>query len=73
MHPTLINDETEDDFELEIDQAAQMLLPYLVANDLIKTDPSANYTAFFREFQRKMQEFDTRKKGIMVKITEGEL
>ena len=73
MEPTVINDETEDEFELEIDQDAQMFLPYLVANDYLKTDPSANYTAFFKEFQRKLQDFDTRKKGIMVQITEGEL
>ena len=73
VEPTVINDETEDEFELEIDQDAQMFLPYLVANDYLKTDPSANYTAFFKEFQRKLQDFDTRKKGIMVQITEGEL
>lgn len=73
IEPTVITDEIEDDFELEIDQDAQMMLPYLVANDYLKTDPSANYSAFLNEFQRKMQEFDTRKKGIMVEITEGEL
>lgn len=73
VNPVVITDETDNDFELEIDQSAQMFLPYLVANDYLKTDPSANYTAFFKEFQRKSQEFDTRKKGIMVEITEGEL
>lgn len=71
--PTVITDDTDLEFELEIDQDAQMFLPYLVANDYLKTDPSANYTAFSNEFQRKLQNFDSRKKGIMVKITKGEL
>ncbi len=69
----LINLETEDDFELEIDQDLQVLLPYLVANDLLKTDPSANYRAFLQEYERKLKSLNTSKWGISVNITEGEL
>ena len=73
VDPSVITDDTPDEFELEIDLDAQLMLPYLVANDYLKTDPSANYSAFLNEFNRKMQKFDTRKKGITIKITEGEM
>ena len=36
---TPITDETEDDFELEIDDDLANILPYGVASDLFKTDP----------------------------------
>lgn len=35
----IITEDTEDDFELEIPQELQTILPYLVASDLFKTDP----------------------------------
>lgn len=58
-YPTFITDETEDDFTLELDQDALMILPYMVAADILKTDPSADYTAFLNEFNRKMNDFNT--------------
>lgn len=69
---TLISEETEDDFELEIDQDLQAILPYIVASDLLKTDPSANYQAFEQVLNRKLQKLNTSKKGISVNIAEGE-
>lgn len=60
-YPQEINEETEDDFYLEIDNDVQALLPYKVADDILKTDPSADYTAFATEYQRKLQSLDTRK------------
>src|SRR5574344_353471 len=60
-HPTEINENTNDSFYLEIDDDAQSLLPYKVADDILKTDPSADYTAFATEYQRKLQILDTRK------------
>lgn len=60
-YPQEINEETEDDFYLEIDDDVQALLPYKVADDILKTDPSADYTSFATEFQRKLQSLDTRK------------
>lgn len=53
-YPTDITLSTTDSFELEIDQDVQNLLPYLVANDILKVDPSADYTAFYREYQTRM-------------------
>lgn len=60
-YPQEINEDTPDDFYLEIDDDAQALLPYKVADDILKTDPSADYTAFASEYQRKLQLLDTRK------------
>ena len=71
IEPQLINDEIDDDFELEIAQDACSFLAYKVADDILKTDPSANYAAFSNEYQRLLQDFDTRTKGIVVEIKEG--
>ena len=71
-YPLIINKETKDSFYLEIDQDAQMLLPYKVANDILVTDPSANYIAFLNEYQRQLQLLDTRRSITTVKITEYE-
>ena len=57
-YPTVITETTPDDFELEIDQDVQLILPYQVANDILKVDPSADYSAFEREYQRKLQLLD---------------
>jgi hypothetical protein len=55
-YPTDITTETKDNFELELDQEAQAsYLPYMVANDILKVDPSADYTAFYREYQSRME------------------
>ena len=69
----IITEDTDDDFELEIDQDLQTVLPYIVAADLLKTDPSANYVAFEKEYMSMMQNITTSKKGISINITEGEL
>lgn len=69
----LINEETEDDFELEIDQDLQAILPYKIASDLFKTDPGEDYTAFEKEYQRRLANINTSTLGISVNITEGEL
>ena len=69
----VITDQTPDDFELEISQDLQGVLPYLVASDLLKTDPSANWQAFEKVLQRKLESLNTAKKGISVNITEGEI
>ena len=60
-YPMVINEDTQDTFYLEIDQDAQGILVYMVANDILKVDPSADYTAFLGEYQRRMQEFDSRR------------
>lgn len=72
-YPQEINEETEDDFYLELDNDAQALLPYKVADDILKTDPSSDYTAFATEYQRKLQALDTRKNIPAVTLKEPDI
>lgn len=72
-YPTVIGEETKDDFYLEIDQDAQMILPYAVANDILKVDPSSDYTAFLAEYRRKLETLDTRRTMPSVVVEEGVL
>lgn len=72
-YPTVITEATKDNFVLEIDQDVQMILPYAVANDILKVDPSSDYTAFLQEYQRKLQSLDTRRTTPTVTIEEGVL
>ena len=60
-NPIPIDEETENDYVLELDESIQRIIPYKVANDILVTDPSANYVAFSNEFQRQLQLLDTRK------------
>lgn len=71
-YPQEINEDTTDDFYLEIDEDVQGILPYKVADDILKTDPSADYTAFATEYQRKLQILDTRKNIPTVTLKEPE-
>lgn len=68
---TLINQDTPDDFELELPDEVLAVLPYVVASDLFKTDPGQDYTAFERKAQRMMSEIDFRVKGMSVNIRGG--
>lgn len=72
-YPQEINEETTDDFYLEIDEDTQAILPYKVADDILKTDPSSDYTAFATEYQRKLQILDTRKNIPTVVLKEPEI
>lgn len=72
-YPTVITEETDDDFYLEIDQDAQMVLPYAVANDILKVDPSSDYSAFLAEYKRKLEALDTRKIMPSAVVEEGVL
>ncbi len=58
-YPTVIEEDTDDDFVLELDQDVLMILPYMVASDILKTDPSADYTAFEVEYRRKLEQLNT--------------
>lgn len=71
IYPTVITEETDGGFSLEIDQDAQMVLPYLVANDILKADPSADYTAYLTEYNRKMNAWDTARSSIAITCEEG--
>lgn len=72
-YPTVITQETQDDFYLEIDQDVQMILPYAVANDILKVDPSSDYSVFLAEYRRKLEALDTRRAIPSIVIEEGVL
>jgi hypothetical protein len=72
-YPTEIKEDTPDGFYLELDQDAQMLLPYLVANDILKVDPSSDYTAFQAEYRRKSDLLNPRKTLASAVVEEGEI
>lgn len=71
MYPTVITQDTDKNFMLELDQDAQLILPYLVANDILKTDPSSDYQAFASEYRRKLELLDPRKTLSSIVIEEG--
>lgn len=71
IYPTEIRENTSDNFMLELDQDVQMILPYQVANDILKVDPSADYQAFLAEYQRKKQEIDNRRDIATISVEEG--
>ena len=73
QYPTVITEQTPNTFMLEIDQDVQMILPYAVANDILKVDPSADYSAFLAEYQRKKENLDTRTEIPSITIEEGVL
>lgn len=70
--PQNISEETEDDFYLELEQDAQSVLVYKVASDILKTDPSADYSAFATEYQRVLQMLDNRRNVPSVTLKEYE-
>lgn len=71
--PEEITLETKDTFELEIEQDAQSVLPYIVANDILKVDPSADYTAFYTEYQKRMEKLDNKNVLSSAEVEEGYL
>lgn len=54
-YPTMIDDNTPDSFELELSPKSQMILPYYVASDVLKSDVSANYTSFEAKYNAKLE------------------
>ena len=73
MYPSIITTETDDDFMLELDQDVQMILPYAVANDVLKADPSSDYKAFQLEYRQRLQDLDTRREIPSIVVGEGVL
>lgn len=67
-YPTVIDANTEDDFELELDQDVQMVLPYKVADNILKSDPSADYTAFRQAYEESLNKLDTREQNLTITI-----
>lgn len=73
MYPSVITTDTDDDFVLEIDQDVQLILPYAVANDVLKADPSSDYRAFQTEYTQRLKDLDTRREIPSIVVGEGVL
>lgn len=69
-YPTEITADTPDTFVFELDQDAQQIIPYYVAADILKTDPSADYTAFEVKLNNMINSLDTRQ-SVTVSIQGG--
>lgn len=67
-YPEVITEETEDDFDLEIDQDVQMLLAYKVTENILKTDPSADHTAFRQAYEDALNKLDLRETDTMISV-----
>jgi hypothetical protein len=60
-YPTVINDETADDFEMELQPDTLEILPYGVAGDLLKSDVSAEYGKVYSDrYETMLQRLDSR-------------
>lgn len=61
-YPTEINEDTEDDFVLELDRECLEIAVYGVAGDLLKADVSANYGKLYSErYESMLQRLDPRR------------
>lgn len=67
-YPEVITDETEDDFDLEIDQDVQMILAYKVVDNILKTDPSADYSAFKNAYDEALNRLDLSETDMLITI-----
>lgn len=67
-YPSIIDEDTDDDFTLELDQDVLFILPYAVANDILKTDPSADYTSFLSDYTRKLENLNASNSNTKVVI-----
>jgi hypothetical protein len=59
-YPASITAASSDDTELEIDEDVQRLIMYAVAADVLKTDPSVDYSAFEKKYKDKLNMLDPR-------------
>ena len=71
-YPTQINSETEDDYVFELSTDVLEIMPYGVAGDLLKNDPSNQYGATYTaRYQQMINELDIRYAVGTVMLDEG--
>lgn len=71
-YPTEITEATLDAFELELDRDAQILMPFAIASDILKSDVSSDYATFQRRYEDQLQKLDVRKTTGLIVIGETE-
>lgn len=71
-YPTQIDNETEDDFVFDLSRDILEVMPYGIAGDLLKSDPSTQYGAIYTSRYRQMlDELDVRNATASVSVDEG--
>lgn len=60
-YPPEITQDTDDDTRLWLDRDILQVLPYAVAADLLKADPSADYVAFEQKYMGLLANLDPHK------------
>ena len=73
-YPTIIEEDTDDDtYEFEIDQDALEIMPFGVAGDMLKSDPSTNYGAYYSSrYNELKQMLDSRSMAGMIYVDTSE-
>lgn len=67
-YPEAITKETSDDYEFELDDDVLEIMPYGVAGDLLKSDPSVDYSVYSNRYEQMLQRIDNRNSVGMVYI-----
>lgn len=60
-YPPEIGDDTPEETEMTLDRDILQALPYAVAADLLKADPSADYAAFEQKYMGLLANLDPRR------------
>lgn len=73
-YPAIITEDTDDDtYTFELDQDALEVLPFGVAGDMLKSDPSTNYGAYYSSrYNELKQMLDSRLTNGMIIIDGSE-
>lgn len=71
-YPTQIDSETEDDYQFELSRDILEIMPYGVAADLLKSDPSSQYgSVYAARYQQLLNELDVRYSTGSLTLSEG--
>lgn len=72
-YPTQINEETDDDYVFELPQDALEIMPFGVAGDMLKSDPSTNYGAVYSNRYNELKQYlDSRNNNGIIYIDTSE-
>lgn len=71
-YPTLITEDTSENFELELDMDALNIAPTGIAGTILMTDISNQYgSVFLNQYQQMLQRLDSRTSDISIMIEGG--
>lgn len=71
-YPTMITEDTDDEFVLELDQDALNIAPTGIAGTILMTDISNQYgSVFLNEYEKMLQRLDSRNSDTMITIEGG--